>query len=206
MLRDLEERIAWAVPEDIDDQVAVAGDPRGRDTVRALVVRAAKERRRCRIDYLKPEAPEPDTRELDPYAVAYSNGTWYAVGFCQKRREPRIFRIDRIMEAELLEEGFEVPESFDVSDYLSDGRVFRADEQVDVPVRYGPRIARWLIERGEGEAAEDGSVVVTHEVADPGWLVRHVLQYGPDAEVLEPEEVRGLVREGAERVAEGWSP
>ena len=70
-----------------------------------------------------------------------------------------------------------------------------------MPVRYGPRIARWLLERGAGEADDDGSVVVTHEVADPRWLVRHVLQYGPDAEVLEREEVRGLVREGAERVA-----
>ena len=104
VLKDLEERIAWAVPKDIDDQVAVAGDPRGRDMVRALVVRAAKERRRCRIEYLKPDAPEPGTRELDPYAVAYSNGTWYAVGFCHRRQEPRVFRIDRIMEAELLEE------------------------------------------------------------------------------------------------------
>ena len=204
-LREMEERIAWAIPEGIDEQVAIAGDPRGSDAVRALVVRAAKERRRCRIDYLKPDAPEPDNREMDPYAVAYSDGTWYVVGFCHERGEPRIFRIDRIMEAELREESFEVSADFEVADYLSRGRVFRAEEEAEVPVRYGPRIARWLLERGEGEADEDGSVVVTHAVVDPGWLVRHVLQYGPDAEVLEPEEMRELVREGAERVAEGSS-
>ncbi|MFC1575522.1 WYL domain-containing protein [Gemmatimonadota bacterium] len=35
---------------------------------------------------------------------------------------------------------------------------------------------------------------VTHRVADPHWIVRHVLQYGAEAEVLTPEEVRGWVR------------
>jgi len=29
-----------------------------------------------------------------------------------------------------------------------------------------------------------------HPLADVQWGVRHVLQYGPDAEVLEPAEVR----------------
>jgi predicted DNA-binding transcriptional regulator YafY len=29
-----------------------------------------------------------------------------------------------------------------------------------------------------------------HPLADVHWGVRHVLQYGPDAEVLEPADVR----------------
>ena len=33
------------------------------------------------------------------------------------------------------------------------------------------------------------------EVADPGWLVRHVLYHGPDAEVVQPPEMRDLVRQ-----------
>jgi predicted DNA-binding transcriptional regulator YafY len=57
-------------------------------------------------------------------------------------------------------------------------------------VRYSPRIARWIAER-EGKAlAADGSLTVEHPLADPDWAVRHVLQYGPDAEVLEPAAVR----------------
>jgi predicted DNA-binding transcriptional regulator YafY len=31
---------------------------------------------------------------------------------------------------------------------------------------------------------------VEHPLADTDWAVRHVLQYGPDAEVLEPAAVR----------------
>jgi len=32
------------------------------------------------------------------------------------------------------------------------------------------------------------------KVADPAWLVREVLQYGAEAEVLEPESLREAVR------------
>jgi predicted DNA-binding transcriptional regulator YafY len=36
-------------------------------------------------------------------------------------------------------------------------------------------------------------LTVTYQVADPHWIVRHVLSYGAEAEVLEPGEVRGWV-------------
>jgi proteasome accessory factor C len=194
-LADVAKRIAWEVPEDIDDHIAVVGDTRGSDAIRTLIIRAATEFRRCRIEYLKPEAPAPEDRTLDPWVVAYSNGAWYAIGFCHQSQAERIFRVDRIMKVELLDVRFDAPERFDASEFLSGGRAFRADEEIDVAVRYGPRIARWFIERGQGEAADDGSVVVRHAVADPGWLVRHVLQYGPDAEVLEPPDMRRLVQQ-----------
>lgn len=203
ILGEVEEQIAWAVPEEIATQVVVTGDSAAPDELRALVVRAAKEERRCAFRYLKPEAEQPEPRTVEPYVVVYSEGAWYTVGFCRDRRDCRTFRLDRILEAELLEDSFERPEDFDPSEYLSDGRVFQADEEVEVTVRYSPRVAPWLIERGQGQGERriDGSVDVRHAVADPGWIVRHVLKYGADAEVLAPEDVRGLVREAAERVA-----
>jgi predicted DNA-binding transcriptional regulator YafY len=72
---------------------------------------------------------------------------------------------------------------------------------MEVRVRYGPRIAGWIREREpEAESLSDGGVIVSHTVADPRWIVAHVLQYGPDAEVLEPPEVREMVAASAERM------
>lgn len=115
-----------------------------------------------------------------PHVVAYAEGSWYVVGLCHDRQERRVFRIDRILEAEILDEEFEfeAPQDFDPSSYPSNGRVFRADDEVEVPVRYSPRVARRLIERGEGGMDEDGSVVVRHRVADPSWVVRHCVDAG----------------------------
>ena len=32
---------------------------------------------------------------------------------------------------------------------------------------------------------------MTHQVSGPHWTAQHVLQAGPEAELLEPEKVRG---------------
>jgi predicted DNA-binding transcriptional regulator YafY len=54
-------------------------------------------------------------------------------------------------------------------------------------------VARWIAER-EGKSVEaDGSLTLEHPLADTDWAVRHVLQYGPDAEVLEPAAVRQAI-------------
>jgi predicted DNA-binding transcriptional regulator YafY len=57
-------------------------------------------------------------------------------------------------------------------------------------VRYSPRIARWIAEREGVEPDADGSLTLEHPLLDVQWGVRHVLQYGPDAEVVEPADVR----------------
>ena len=64
-----------------------------------------------------------------------------------------------------------------------------------VRVRFTPAVARWLAERyPEGRALPGGGLEVEFDVLDPHWLVRHVLQYGADAEVIEPAAVRELMR------------
>jgi predicted DNA-binding transcriptional regulator YafY len=61
-------------------------------------------------------------------------------------------------------------------------------------VRYSARIARWIAEREHVSLAPDGSLTLDHPLADTEWAVRHVLQYGPDAEVIAPVEVREQIR------------
>jgi predicted DNA-binding transcriptional regulator YafY len=102
--------------------------------------------------------------------------------------------MDRILSATLLPESFEIPADFDAEEWVAPGgRVYRASGDTEVVVRYSPRIARWIREKGPVEERDDGSVLVRHRVADPDWAVRHVLQYGTDAEILEPEVCRRSV-------------
>jgi predicted DNA-binding transcriptional regulator YafY len=62
-------------------------------------------------------------------------------------------------------------------------------------VRYSPRIARWIAERELRAIGDDGALVLDHPLADVDWAVRHVLQYGPDAEVLSPPTLRTRLRD-----------
>lgn len=177
--------------------------------IRQEVLRAARGRHPCALVYLKSGDDDLSVRVVHPYAVAHARGAWYAVGHCRRSDGVRIFRMDRIVEAAAAPDAtFEAPDGFDLSDYISDGGLYHAPHESRARVRYAPTVARWVRERaevhGDGWSEEpDGAVVVEHRVADPAWMVGHALQYGPAAEILEPAELRTLVREVLEAMAEG---
>lgn len=170
-----------------------------------LLAEAARRGRRCGFSYLKPEADHPEPRCLEPYDVISAAGRWYAIGRDPDRDGIRTFRLDRMADAFLLDRSFEPDPDFDLEGYLTAGHVYRAPDAPDgaapprARIRYSRRIARWLVERGEGEPADDGSARAEREVADPVWVSRHILQYGGDAELLGPADLRARVAAGARR-------
>ena len=109
---------------------------------------------------------------------------------CEIGDGPRVFRLDRMEELRTLEEGYQVPADFDVEQLMRHDRIFVADRPRTLVVRYSAQVARWIAEREGREPDADGTLTMEHPLADTDWAVRHVLQYGPDAEVLEPADVR----------------
>ena len=168
--------------------------------VRLLIERAVAARRPVRIRYLKPGDAAPADRAIQPYALVSAEGEWYVVAYSPEGRGMRLFRLDRVLEAEVLAGSFEVPADFDVGDYTRGGRPYRADQDVECTVRYSALVAPWVLEQGEAEPCADGSVRVCFRVADPRWLVRHVLQFAGEAVVEGPKEMRERVKEAALRV------
>lgn len=175
----------------------------GEDELRSLLLAAARDRSPCRMEYLKPGSDREEERVVEFHHLVMAEGEWYGLGWCRTVRDIRTFRVDRILRLELEPGAFEGPAEVDPTPWTRDGRVFRPREAVEVVVRYSPRIARWIAERHYGETLEDGSLRVRHTVADPHWLVGHVLQYGAEAVLEEPEELRRTVVEAATKVLGG---
>jgi len=178
------------------------------DAVLAALRRARAERRPCRFGYLKPGADAPEIRRLHCYALVHAEGAWYAAGHDPDAGGHRNFRVDRILGVRVDGDGhaYDVPEDFDPGALLEGVRLFQLPENggtVEVEVRYGAPVVPWVREQWVGEADEEGGYRVRHRVGAPDWVVRHVLQYGPDAEVVGPPEMREAVRAAATRVAEG---
>jgi predicted DNA-binding transcriptional regulator YafY len=154
---------------------------------------AARSRRKARIAYRRGDEEEAGERVVCPYTLLVSRGAWYLVAYCERSTDIRVFRLDRIDGVEPLAERFERPASYSPSDYVREGMVFRAEEAPTMTVRYSARIARWLAEREGVEPDASGSVTVEHPMADVEWGVRHVLQYGADAEAIHPPELRSAI-------------
>lgn len=162
---------------------------------------ALRSRRRLRLAYARANHETPGDRVICPYALVAASGMFYIVAFCTRSDGLRIFRLDRVADAEVLEEGFEIPDSFSLDQVLREGRAFHREDAEPLRVRYSPRIARWIAEREGAPLDEDGSLTLTHPLADESWAIRHVLQYGPEAEVLHPPRLRSAVRERLDAIA-----
>ena len=66
-----------------------------------------------------------------------------------------------------------------------------------------PSESAWVVEAVpvlDRSTLPDGRTVVTLGVVSTVWLERLLLQLGPDAEILEPAELRDLARDAAKRV------
>jgi len=173
-------------------------DGNDEEGLRGVLEAAIADRARCRIRYLRPGDAEPEERSIDPYRLVFANGHWFVIGYCHRRDNVRVFRLDRVLEASVTGASFEPPEDLDLDGYTGGGRVFASNQTVAARVRYSTRVAPWIREHGPVREAR-GGVLVDFEVADPSWIVRHVLQYGSDAELLEPEDLRELVVESLRR-------
>ena len=189
-------------PPPLSVREASTGSDADNETL-AAVRRAMRLKRMLKVTYRSSNATEGKERVIRPYACVFASGAWYLVAHCERSAGLRVFRLDRIEAASQAEEPYEMPEGFSLENVLRDGRVFLGQPNEQVRIWYGPAVARWVAEREGKTLDRDGSVTISYPLADTRWVVRHVLQYGAEARVLEPEGARVAVREALERIALG---
>jgi predicted DNA-binding transcriptional regulator YafY len=118
------------------------------------------------------------------------------VAHCEREEALRVFRLDRIGEVAEEEASYDVPEGFSVDEALAESKALMSQPAEEtLRVRYSPRIAKWIAERERVAVDADGSVTVEYPLHDDAWAVRHVLQYGAEAEALLPERTRAAIRD-----------
>lgn len=83
-----------------------------------LLEEAAAEGQTLEMVYDNGRNQGPVTREFNPYGIVHWKGSWYAVGFCRLRQEPRSFRVDRIVRLSPTIRFFERPSDFSAREFL----------------------------------------------------------------------------------------
>jgi predicted DNA-binding transcriptional regulator YafY len=78
---------------------------------------ATQQEKRVWIRYRSGQADETK-RAVDPYGLIFQAGIWYTIGYCHLRQDMRTFRLDRVLQAEQLEETFTRPSGFDALEHL----------------------------------------------------------------------------------------
>jgi predicted DNA-binding transcriptional regulator YafY len=114
----------------------------------------------------------------------------------------RVYRVSRFASVRIREDGFERPEEFDLPEYWDEwSRSFEASvRRVEVKIRASDVVRRLLPEELRGE---DGVYLVRFDSLEDAF--RELLKFGPDAEVMEPVELRDRIAAAARDVAAIYS-
>ncbi len=148
---------------------------------------------------------------IEPYAIGR---TVHVIGLREPINKIRTFKVERIRTIQLLDESYEIPDSFDPEDQLKNawGIWFSDDEPVEVVLKFSHKVAKRVLETtwqvGEETAVSetDGSVTWRAEVDSWQEMLPWIRGWGADCEVLEPVELRETVMGEVKAMAEqyGW--
>jgi proteasome accessory factor C len=180
-----------------DSTVAVALDHTQR--LLPLLQRSLDERRALRLRYYSASRDETTQRTVDPVRLFEADGRTYVEAWCRHAEGMRVFRLDRIEDAAVLDEAAVVPEGVQLRD-LSEGVYQPASEHLLVDLRLS-RAYAWVADYYPAErVTDDGDgVSLSLRVADPGWVRALVLGSAGQVEVLSPDWLAEGIRGEAER-------
>ncbi|MFF7727468.1 helix-turn-helix transcriptional regulator [Streptomyces sp. NPDC008001] len=149
--------------------------------------------RRLRLRYRHGGQEHPRTYTVDPYGLVAKAGVWYLVA--DRRARPQLFRTDRVAAVTVTPDpvrrraGVELADAWDVLRREVEQRP--ADVRVTATVRRS-RLDMFLRLHGPSVAAPPSAGdPATVELRLPELRsARALLSFGPDVEVLSPQEVR----------------
>ena len=187
-------RVATAAPAaESTGRIALELDDGSQHAAMAVLKEAFSRGRRVHLSYYVATRDETTERDVDIMRILNLDGQWYVEGWCHRADDVRLFRLDRIDAATILDEDGTPPPQARPRD-LDDVFVPGASDLTVVIEAQRP--AAWIADYYPNEGVvrgPDGSVRVTLKVADPALVRRLMLRLGGDARVLEPPALASAV-------------
>ncbi len=173
------------------------------------LVRGLLTQKRIRMKYRSFKAPKARERLFSPYHVANLQGEWYAFGTADDDSEVRQYSMARIKEPVLTEKPFELPDDFDPEKLLGKafGRMAVGEKLYRIRLLFDKEVADWVTERQWHPRQKiirrrTGDVELAFEAYGLMEVLRWVLAWGGDVQVLEPAPLRKMVADEARRMAQ----
>ena len=179
-------------------QVSVQIDSPNVPGVAATLEAALRAGKRVHLRHYAHGRDEVTERDVDPMRLLVVEGRTYLEGWCRRAEGVRLFRLDRVLAADVLDLPAEVPAEAEERDV--DAGLFRPSEaDVRAELDLAPE-ARWVAEDYPCESVTelgDGKLRIVLRTPDTRWVRRLALRLGEDARVVAPAALAAEVREAA---------
>lgn len=157
-----------------------------------------------RLEFLYFAPKGESTRQIEPYYLIFRWSSWYVWGWCDKRRDFRLFKLNRMENVHLNGKRFE-KRKVPMPD-LGNERVFPGG--IKVKALFEPECKWKLVEEfgmGSFKEQEDGKLLFWADYTDKENLITWLMSFGDKAELLEPEEIRREIKASIENMRNKYS-
>lgn len=159
------------------------------------IIQAILLKKKIEVVYHTQSRNEETTRILDPYYLVPREQRFYLIAFCHTNHDVRTFRISRFRKLKITDINYEMG-NFKLQSYLKNTwSIERGDNNLHFKVKFTSNVARYIKEeelfvKPKLKDLEDGSLLFEVSVNNDREFIQWILQYGVDAEILEPKEYR----------------
>ncbi len=162
----------------------------------SLIKTAINGRNKIKIEYFQPGTREFTSRNIHPYIILRIKDSLYLKVFCELRKDVRSFKIDRIKKIEMLNQKFEKPDD-EILFKLTKKPINYVPPRLrrkmrTIKVKFSQNVAPYVLEewgKKKCKIQPDGSVIFEAPILNDDWVVRYVLSFGKDAQVVAPQDI-----------------
>lgn len=149
---------------------------------------------------------------VHPYRIAHINRGWYVIGHAEHVGDVRTFKIERVVQMQVLEDRYEIEPGFTLEAHLGKAwMMIPGDREYHVRIRFDASVASNVDEvlwhptqRTQWEA--DGSLLFEVDVQGLAEISWWVLGYGDRAQVLDPPDLREVIATRVAAMHEHYHP
>ncbi|MCL2365027.1 MAG: YafY family transcriptional regulator [Defluviitaleaceae bacterium] len=145
-------------------------------------------------------------RVVEPMQVWFKSKSWYLKGYCLTKQAIRLYKISRIKNLTITEKNFAKRDSLVVSGNPIDN-IYEGGKNIYIKLRIAPEKAYRVYDdlyESMIERQSDGSFIATMTWPETGWLYDFILSFGKHIEVIEPEYIRNIIKDEAQKIIEKY--
>lgn len=179
-------------------------------------------KKKISIDYLSNDNIVK-TRVYHPYKLLMRNNAWFVIGYCEKAKDIRIFKLNRIEKFSLMDQKFRVLLSYNEKEHVDEkgfkkvsnwGNSYNLNPDkegwVHIKLKFSGHPARYVKEFKFGKnqvltPVDKDTTILECDMQYEYEVVKFVLGYGVDCEVIEPVSLKETVKDIVKQMAKMYN-
>ena len=176
-----------------------------------VIIDALKQNHRIGFSYKSYTRSRPtDGIVLEPYFIKIFKQLWYVIGRNVKDKQIKTYSLDRMSHLNMLPDVFTMPENVNPSEFFKDcfGIITNRNSAKRIVLRVEPTQAKYFralpLHHSQQEAVHDNYSIFSYQMRITYDLKEEIMSHGASIEVLEPQELKLLIRTELEQALKNY--